>query len=183
MLATHDALDAAVGAQGWRLYESAFEELRTRAVQRHLMTRAEFDGVMADPRVTKYVVRDRDRGGRMSGLATMTNHLDAMPLISPDFFAHRWPERYRQRRIWYVGFVAVDPDYQGTGVFAEVVGAMCGLVAASGGVAALDVCRRADEVYGLPAAIARLNDTFADGGRHERLDEQSYWAYVFPGVT
>lgn len=182
-LSTHDVLSGALRESGWRLYRSAFDELRTTAVQRHLMTRPEYDQVTADPRVTKYVVVDRGRSARMCGLATMTNHLGAMPLISPEYFEHRWPERYRARTIWYVGFVAVDPDYQGTGVFATIVGTMCRLVADAGGVAALDVCRRADQVYALPQAIARLNDTFADGGKHERIDEQSYWAYEFPGTS
>jgi GNAT superfamily N-acetyltransferase len=182
-LSTHDVLSGAPRQSGWKLYRAAFDELRRMAVQRHLMTRSEFDAVMADPRITKYRVVDPGRGGRTCGLATMTNHLESMPLISPDYFEHRWPERYRDRTIWYVGFVAVDPDYQGTGVFAEIVGTMCRLVAEAGGVAALDVCRRADQVYALPQAIARLNDTFADGGRHERIDEQSYWAYEFPGTS
>lgn len=182
-LSTHLVLDGPLAHDGWRLYQAAFEDLRIRAVQRHLMTRDEYDTVMDDPRVTKYVVIDPARGDRMAGLATMTNRLEAIPLISPDYFAHRWPERYRQRRIWYVGFVAVEPDYQGTGVFADIVGAMCRLVAEAGGVAALDVSRTAEKVYGLPAAIARLNDTFASGGEHERIDEQSYWAYVFPDAT
>ena len=144
------------------------------------MTRGEFNAMMEDRRVTKYVVVDPERGDRLAGLATMTNVLESVPLISPDYFAARWPERYAEGRIWYVGFVAVEPDYQGTGVFADIVGTMCRQVAAVGGIAALDVCRRAEQVYGLPAAIARLNDTVAVGGEYERLDEQSYWAYVFP---
>jgi GNAT superfamily N-acetyltransferase len=179
-LATREVLDGPGRELGWQLYRSAFDELRIRAVQRHVMTRPEFDAVMDDRRITKYEVLDPDRDGRMCGLATMTNHLEAMPLISPDYFEHRWPSLFRQRHIWYVGFVGVDPDYQGTGVFADIVGSMCRLVAGAGGVAVLDVCRRADQVYGLPAAIARLNDTFSDGGSHERIDEQSYWAYEFP---
>jgi GNAT superfamily N-acetyltransferase len=182
-LSTSDVLQSSDREPGWHLYVSAFDELRTRAVQRHLMTRAEFDGVMDDRRVSKYEVVDPAQGGRLCGLATMTNHLEAMPLISPDYFAHRWPEQFRRRLIWYVGFVAVHPDYQGTGVFAVIVGSMCRMVAGAGGIAVLDVCRRADEVYGLPAAIARLNDTFADGGTCERIDEQSYWAYEFPASS
>jgi GNAT superfamily N-acetyltransferase len=182
-LSTRDVLDGGGREPGWQLYLSAFEELRTLAVQRHVMTLDEFDAVMDDRRVTKYVVVDPGRDGRMCGLATMTNHLEAMPLISPDYFRHRWPEPFGRRLIWYVGFVAVHPDYQGTGVFATIVGSMCRLVASAGGIAVLDVCRRADQVYGLPAAIARLNATFADGGTCERIDEQSYWAYEFPASS
>ncbi|HEU4347241.1 MAG TPA: hypothetical protein VFR35_05580, partial [Actinoplanes sp.] len=39
----------------WKLYEEAFRELRSLAVQRHLMYRSEFDEVMNDCRVQKYL--------------------------------------------------------------------------------------------------------------------------------
>lgn len=164
----------------WRVYTAAFEELRTRAVQRHVMTREEFDGVLADKRVIKYVTLDPARRGRMCAVAGVTNELEAMPLISPEYFARRWPEHYAAGRIWYVGFVAVDPDYHGTGVFVRLVEEMYERVAATGGVAALDICRHNDEVYRLPSAVARLTHSLDPGVECHRLDEQTYWAYEFP---
>ena len=56
------------------------------------MYRAEFHDVLADERVDKYVVTAPD--GSLAALATMTNELAVVPLISPDYFAHRWPELY-----------------------------------------------------------------------------------------
>ncbi len=50
----------------WALYLLAFEELRTAAVQRHVMLRAEFDAVLTDGRVTKYVAVDEAAGGRVA---------------------------------------------------------------------------------------------------------------------
>ena len=73
----------------WTMYRDAFEELNTLAVQRHMMFRSEFDEVMADPRVDKYVALDDD--GTMCGVATYTNDLDAVPLIAPQYFERHWP--------------------------------------------------------------------------------------------
>ena len=52
LLSAYDRIDASQLESCWGLYIQAFDELRTRAVQRHLMTRDEFDSVMGDRPVT-----------------------------------------------------------------------------------------------------------------------------------
>lgn len=167
----------------WRLYTEAFDRLRTTAVQRHVMLRDEFAEVLRDDRVTKYVASDPAQGDRIAGLATVTNDLCAMPLVSPDFFADRWPTHYARRKIWYVGFVAIHPDYQGSPLFAEIIAAIGRMIAAAGGVAAMDVCRRTDERQHLPRAVGRFLEFLVPGTRRVRLDEQTYWAYEFPATS
>lgn len=164
----------------WALYELAFQELRTAAAQRHVMLRAEFDAVLADTRVTKYVAVDEAAGGRCCALATATTELEAMPLISPDFFAHRWPQLYADRHIWYVGFVAVAADHQRGPLFGRIVGDVARSAAAVGGVAAMDVSRYVSEQRRLPQVLARYFARLAPGTLSVRLDEQSFWAYEFP---
>jgi len=164
----------------WVLYELAFGELRTAAVQRHVMLRAEFDHVLADSRVIKYVAVDEAAGGRCCVLATATTDLEAMPLISPEYFAHRWPTLYADRHIWYVGFVAVGPDQQRGPLFGRIVGDVARSAAAVGGIAAMDVSRYVSEQRRLPQALTRYFTRLAPGTRSVRLDEQSFWAYEFP---
>jgi len=176
VVTTTRVIEGPAAERCWRLYTDAFAELRTAAVQRHVMTRAEFDSVLVDKRVTKYIAVDPVRRYQLCALGTMTNELEAMPLISPDYFAHRWPRRYAERRIWYIGFVAIDPRYHGTGILPQIVESVCEVVGADG-IAVLDICRHNEEVYRLPGAIRRLIDTFVTGVRATRLDEQTYWAY------
>jgi ribosomal protein S18 acetylase RimI-like enzyme len=174
----------------WRLYNDAFSELRTTAVQRHIMVREEFNGMMQDGRVAKYMVfdneapdneaPDNEHGGRLCGLGTMTNELDAMPLISPDYFRRRWPTHFAEGRIWYIGFVAVHPDYRGTGLFEILAQELYRVVSAQQGVAALDVCRRNEQIYRLPQALHRFLENSYGFVRSDRMDEQSYWFYEFP---
>ena len=57
----------------WSLYRRAFDSLRTRAAQRHIMSRAEFDEQMSDERIDKIVVRDRTYDLRPACLSLMTN--------------------------------------------------------------------------------------------------------------
>ena len=142
------ALDAT-----WRLYNRALEELRQTAVQRHVMHRDEFDHVMADERVWKY--RGVTTTGEISALATFTNDLDSMPLISPDYFAHHWPQLYKEHRIWYIGFFVIDPKHRRSGIFERVIAHMWQQVVESAGIALLDIGRRNEEV-GLPDGIHRV---------------------------
>ncbi len=179
MLKTVDAMDGDLLEEAWQLYHAAFKDLNAYAVQRHLMYRNEFDHVAGDPRVQKYLALN---DGRLVGLATYTNDLDAAPLISPAYFERRWPDLYSQQLIWYCGFVAVHPDAQGSGPFVEMVTAMCLLAAEQGGIISLDMCRANEATRGLARAIPLLLRRVAGDVRTERLDEQSYWMYEFPSV-
>ena len=177
-LAVHKVIDDEQDRY-WELYERAFADMRTMAVQRHLMRRDEFDQVLGDARVLKYVVRDVARG-RLAGLATMTDDLNAVPLVEPEYFAHHYPDLVAARSLFYVSFVGVDPDYQGTGTMGMIIGEMCQEVSPTGGVICLDVAERVEAVHRLPSAIERIGNTFAPGAARRRLDAQVYWAYQFP---
>ena len=166
--------------ESWKLYELAFDELRTTAVQRHLMSRAEFDGVLLDERVTKYFGVDDDGGYVV--LATVATDLTAMPLVSPEYFAHRWPDRYAAGQIWYVGFVAVRPDHQRGPLFGQIVRDIGRAAAAVGGVTVMDVSRAVSTRKRMPEALDRFFSRLAPGTRSIRLDEQTYWAYEFPAA-
>lgn len=172
-------LDDTLTDDAWGLYEAAFTDLNTLAVQRHLMTRAEFVDVALDDRVGKYLCLDD--AGAVCGLATYTNALDAVPLISPPYFARRWPYEYAAGRIWYVGFVAVADGAPLT-VFGELIGAMHH-TSGTDAITVLDVCTRTEQVRHLPRSV-RVLLTRISGARvgMERLDEQSYWAYQFTPV-
>ena len=163
----------------WGLYCRAFDDLRVRAVQRHLMVREEFDLLMADERVDKYVATSE--GGTVVGLATMTNELAAMPLVSPEYFAHRWPDLYARRRVWYVGFVAVEPHHQAAGVMGRIIDRMGTEVDVTvGGVICVDISEHRELVQRLPTAIEAQARRSAPGITAVRLDAQVYWGYEFP---
>ncbi|MBB5874403.1 hypothetical protein F4553_007837 [Allocatelliglobosispora scoriae] len=168
-------LDDAQLVQAWEMYVSAFAELRAAAAQRHVMNRREFDEVMTDERVAKYLAIDAATG-RLAGLATFTNDLDAMPLISPDFFARRWPDLFAQRKVWYLGFFAVEPAYRSSGTFEEVIAEMWAEIRVAGGLAALDICGQ-NAALGLPRAIQRTLEALTPQVKTEQMDVQTYWSF------
>jgi hypothetical protein len=166
--------------EAWEFYRQAFDELRTLAVQRHVYHRHEFEAQMADERVLKYVGVD---GDQVFALATATNDLHAVPLISPDYFASRWPELYAARQIYYVGFTAVQSGSRGLGVFVRLLRRMGEQILAEESIMVLDVCAHNEAEYGLPNVVKVASGRLHQGVRSRRLDSQSYWIYEFPAAS
>jgi hypothetical protein len=166
----------------WRLYEDAFQDLKSLAVQRHLMYRPEFEEVMRDSRIQKYLCFSDD-GETLVGLSTYTNDLHAMPLIAPEYFARRWPELYRHRKIWYCGFVAVGSAKRFRSAFSDLVEAMYMRAAAQNGIIALDFCRYNDELRNMSRVIQLMLHRLSGGVQAECMDQQSFWVYEFPAAA
>ena len=165
----------------WRLYDDAFRELNALAVQRHLMYRSEFDEVMRDARVQKYLCLDDD--GTLVGLSTYTNNLSAMPLIAPEYFQRRWPDLFQQHKIWYCGFVAVLPGGREKRAFADLVEAMYLVAANQNGIIGLDFCGFNDERRNMSRVIRLMLNRLSGGVKAECMDQQSYWLYQFPAAA
>jgi GNAT superfamily N-acetyltransferase len=90
------------------LYLSAMAPLLTRAAARHVLTRDEFDAEMADPRITKVVVRDDE--GEPCGLTTLTKDLQAVPWINPSYFWSRFPDAVARGALYYLGYLFIAPE-------------------------------------------------------------------------
>jgi hypothetical protein len=162
--------------EGWQLYNEAFDELRSSAVQRHVMHLEEFEETMRDPRILKYMGFDSE--DRMRGLATYTNALEAIHLISPEYFQRRWPREFEARRIWYVGFVGIHPEHRHSGLYEALIREMVDTHGGHDCIVGVDVCRRNEEL-GFPEGTHRLVSELYGDVKTGRMDAQSYWYYDF----
>jgi hypothetical protein len=168
--------DAGFIETAWHLYEEAFRDLNRLAVQRHLMHRSEFEEVMHDQRVTKYLCLEDD--GTLVGMSTFTNDLDAVPLIAPEYFEHHWPDLFAAGKIWYIGFLAVHPDVQGRQAFAQLAEQMYMVAAAQDGLVGLDLCNHNNDVRHM-SRVLRIMARRLGRSRLDLIDQQSYWLYRF----
>ena len=160
--------------QAWQLYRDAFECLRTRAVQRHVLYREEFDAVMGDTRVIKYLGFD---GPVLTCFGTRTSDLDAVTLISPEYFEARYPEQYAAHSIFYVLFFAIRPDYQRSGAVLDLMNVLVSEIPPDG-ILVIDIASARKSLY-LQRAVQRTVSHQAPGARTVLLDEQTYYAYEF----
>ena len=120
------------------LYLEAFAPLRTMAVARHVLHEDEFLDEMVNPLIDKYVAWDED--GRAVAMATLTRHLETVPWISPEYFAHHYPDAAERQAVFYLGFVLADPGRRRQRMFSEILSAVIRRVADAGGVCGWDAC-------------------------------------------
>lgn len=172
----HETLDEPTTAAAWELYLEVFEPLATRAAQNHVMTRETFGKVCAEPAHIKLLAHNT--AGELVGVATITNNLEAMDLIthiSIPYFQHHWPEHYDRQAIWYVGFVGVRQYGDTRNAFRNLLLALHDRMNSNQGISVQDYCRYNVEVQ----QVARVTEMlFARAGRDVRtvqVDDQSTW--------
>lgn len=162
----------------YRLYAKAFGPMRVRAAARHMLTGEEFAEEMADKRVEKYVVSDA--AGEPMALMTFTGDLSAVPWISPQFYAARYPEETARGAVFYMGYLLVDRSRATPELFTELIQRLVDRMTAIQGVCVFDVC-----AYNDSRSVGRMADRLQSTGAAEVevLDVQTYYAASFAGRT
>ncbi|GIM94692.1 toll/interleukin-1 receptor domain-containing protein [Paractinoplanes toevensis] len=120
----------------WDLYFNRTVGFNSLRIQRSLMYRSEFDEVMRDERIEKLLCLGPD--GRPLGMAALTNDLDAMPLVSPQYFERLWPDHYARRQIWMIEFAVADLD-NSVAVYYALFEQICRSVSYRGRMIGIDV--------------------------------------------
>lgn len=170
-------VDDPVAHRLWRLYSDCFAGMRTLAASRHLLQRGEFDDHLGDPRVDKLVAWVDEQP---VGLVTLTTDLDAVPWISPEFYANRYPAHAQRQSIFYCGLAMVHPFARYTEAFARMVGLRAGDIAAADGVLAADLCRFNVDETELGRMITLLMRRAWGGVDQVELDRQVFLAWEPP---
>ncbi|GAB2585484.1 hypothetical protein [Microlunatus antarcticus] len=160
------------------LYLRAFAPLVTRAAARHVLTRDEFDGEMADPRILKLLVRDDD--GVPVGLTTLTRDLTAVPWVNPSYFWTRFPDAAGRDALFYLGYTLVDPERRRSQALLLMASEVKHQLESTRGVVGFDTCAYNDEhgvgrwtgwLFGPRSTVASLDtQTYSVADyRHGRL--------------
>jgi GNAT superfamily N-acetyltransferase len=125
------------------LYLRAMAPLVTRAAARHVLTRDEFDGEMADTRILKLLVRDDD--GIPAGLTTLTRDLTAVPWVNPSYFWTRFPDAAGRDALFYLGYTLVDPERRRSHALLLMASEVKHQLQSARGVVGFDTCAYNDE--------------------------------------
>ena len=160
----------------YQLYEAGFGPLRVRSMARQVLTEAEFSAQMANGAVWKYVAWDA--AGEAVGLCALTPQLTAVPWISPEYFADRYPEHWARRAVWYLNFVLAHPSQRHSRFLDHLVEVGVGPLVDAGAVCAYDMCAYNDDVLGLGR---RLSQCFqrVTGATPHLADTQNYYEVRF----
>lgn len=165
-------VEAEMAVAFFELYELAFGPLRTQAMARQVLTEAEFAAQMVDDSILKYVAWDD--ADRPVGMCTMTRQLSSIPWISPEYFAHRYPEHWARNAVWYFGFALTHPSQRHSRFLDHIVEVGIREPLADQAVCGYDMC--AYNVEALPLG-ERLAEAFerVSGVAPERRDGQYYY--------
>lgn len=161
----------------YQLYLRAFGPVAQVAAARHVLSRAEFTEEMTDARLEKYLVLGEQ--DHPLGMATLTQHLESVLWVSPEYYARRYPAEWAAGTIFYMGFVLIDPRHHRNGAFTTMVQPMLDRVEEVHGVVCWDVCDYNIDVIGLNEAMAKVVRS-RTGTTLDHIDTQRYYAMEFP---
>jgi GNAT superfamily N-acetyltransferase len=169
-------VDDALARRYWPLYDEAFAALRTASPCRQFLTEDEFMEEMGDPRILKFVLWDEDEA---VGMALVAEELSAVPWVSPDYFAVRFPLEYAEGRLFYFGALLTAPHARRAGNAKRLLAALSEHVASVDGIAAFD-CAAVNVPY-VPDLVAAIADEVTDL-TPQQIDSQHYYAYKTSGL-
>lgn len=160
----------------WELYAQIFDDVNRRAVQKHLLSEAEFRAVCTNEDLIKFLAYD---GDQLVGMSVLTNNLDAWPLVSPEYFEQARPEDYRRKAIWYCGFVGARKNR--SHAFRELVLSMSEVITSNDGVVVMDYCDYNVNVRHIPEVAQAVVSHSYPRASTQRLDAQSFYMIDFGG--
>jgi len=171
-------VDAVTARSLYELYLDTFGEMAYLAVNRHLLHEHEFMAVMHDQRVTKYVVRGRD-GRTPVAMCTLTNDLTTVPWVSPDYYAHHYPDHTARKAVYFLGFILVGREHRRTHVFSRLVEQVAETLVDQEAICGYDICGFNLEERRMADVITRvLGEVGAIEVREE--DVQTFYTAVAP---
>ncbi len=102
--------DADARLRLWSIYRDAFERLNERTPIHHGgFSVAQFEAIMQDVDFQKHLVYV---GDELVGVTLLTNEITKIPWVNASYFQRRYPNRYRDGRIYFLPAVVIDPQHQ-----------------------------------------------------------------------
>ena len=141
----------------WDAYRENFAPLAELAILQHLFTRDEILSELANPDILKIVCW---QDGRPVGLGMVTNVLEAVPQISPEFLRAKYPEHAARQAIYFGILVMVSPRVRGRTIFGRIYTELWQVPAKAGGVLAFDVCEFNRTLFDADALADRIAAQF-----------------------
>lgn len=169
-------ITGSVADELWRQYWANFSPLQALAVQKQYSDRDEFLALLANPAIITYVGWE---GARPVGLAMITNSLEDVPELSPDFLRTRFPEQAGRDAIYVGIYVAVDPDHRGMTLFHRLYMECWQLAARARGVLVVDTCEFNRTTFDTDELARRVGAVFPNC-TVSVIDRQTWYAAELP---
>jgi hypothetical protein len=162
--------------QLWEAYRNNFEPLAKLAMLQHFYSREVVLAEFANPNIVKIVGWQE---GRPVGLAMVTNSIDEVPQISPDFLRASYPEHAAKNTIFFGILVMVSPMVRGLTLFSRLYLELWQIPAKAGGVLVYDICDFNRVSFDTDKLSQRIADNFPESSV-KVLDRQTWYVAELP---
>ena len=160
----------------WQAYRSNFEPLSKLAMLQHFYSHEDVLAEFANPNIVKIVGWQE---GKPVGLAMVTNSIDEVPQISPDFLRASYPEHAAKNTIFFGMLVMVSPTLRGLTLFSRLYLELWQIPARAGGVLVYDICDFNRVSFDTDKLSQRIADNFPDSSV-KVLDRQTWYVAELP---
>lgn len=126
---TTDALSPIQTDEIWTLYHTSFEPINDLTPCKQSFDEESFRGLAASMTVTKCLVQDSE-AEKIVGFCLLSNDFNNSPWISAEYFAKRWPESWKNGRVYYFMGIATAADARQQGIAMELIRVTSGILAA-----------------------------------------------------
>ena len=155
---------------------ASFGPLETLAIQKQTDSRDDLLHMFASPDFTKVVAW---QGGQPIGLGVLTNVLECIPEISPQFLRTRYPQ-YAARNAIYIGiYVTVAEQHRGLTLFSRLSTEMWNVPARAGGVLVFDMCEFNRTTFAAEQMAEQVASVFPRSSV-STIDRQTWMAAELP---
>lgn len=162
----------------YEIYWESWQGMLDTSPTRQYLLFEEFALEATDPRVLKFILWRE--GGQPAAMAFVASDLSIVPWCSPEFYAARFPEHYREGRIFYVGSIVVHPSQRQGTVIRALLRAITLHIVEVRGIAAFE-CSHYMYLKGWHKLIASVGHLFSDLDAQDLGQPQHYFAYVISG--
>ncbi|CAB4884593.1 unannotated protein [freshwater metagenome] len=160
----------------WDAYRANFEPLASLAVLQHFYSRDEVLAELSNPRILK-IVGWQD--GQPVGLAMVTNSLEDVPQISPEFLRSSYPDHAATNTIYFGILVMVVPELRGRTLFSRLYIELWQVPATAGGVLVFDICDFNRLSFEADTLTQRIADNFPQSSVRV-IDRQTWYVAELP---
>jgi hypothetical protein len=160
----------------WEAYHENFAPLAELAMLQHLYSRDEILAELANPDILK-IVAWQER--QPVGLGMVTNVLEAVPQISPQFLRARYPDHAARQKIYFGILVMVSPGLRGRTLFGRIYTELWQVPARAGGVLAFDICEFNRTTFDTDALTRRIAAQFPRA-HVDVIDRQTWYVAELP---
>jgi hypothetical protein len=174
---THEMVITGESAEKlWNAYRDNFEPLTALAIMRHFVSRDEVLAWLSNPRIHKIIGWQSDEP---VGLALVTNSLDDVKDISPNFLRTKYPEHANRNAIYYGILVMVSHSLRGRTLFGRLYTELWQIPALDSGILVFDACEFNRTSFGADELAQRIADRFPRSSL-EVLDRQTWYVAELP---